>query len=147
MVTTAPAPSHRNYAAFLGTLDEKRPPERTLFQQDRIRTLSAEYFYNGRGVSDVASYDFGALFAGRIQSLAQNYAGLYAGYEITPLLKWNNYVVVNLNDHSHYFSPNIVYSVRENLDWTVGIQSFGGSGGSEYGRMPNLYYTQLQWFF
>jgi hypothetical protein len=110
-------------------------------------TLSAEYYYNGHGTADATRYDFNALFVGRVQSLARNYAGLYAGYEITPLLKWNNYAVVNLDDRSRYFSPSIVYSVRENLDWTVGMQSFGGNSGSEYGRMPNLYYTQLQWFF
>lgn len=110
-------------------------------------TLSAEWYYNGRGTTNRADYDFNALFAGRVQSLGRHYAGLYAGYEITPLLKWTNYVVVNLNDHSHYFSPNLAYSVRENLEWAVGLQQFGGASGSEYGRMPNFLYTHLQWFF
>ena len=110
-------------------------------------TLSAEWFYNGRGATDKADYDFNGLFAGRVQSLARNYTGLYAGYEITPLLKWNNYVVLNLNDRSRYFAPSLAYSVRENLEWTVGVQQFGGAAGSEFGRMPNFFYTQLQWFF
>lgn len=110
-------------------------------------TLSAEWFYNGRGVTDSANYDANALFAGRIQSLARNYAGVFAGYEITPLLKWNNYLVLNRDDHSHYFSPSLAYSVRENLEWTIGLQQFGGSSRSEYGRMPDFYYTQIKWFF
>lgn len=110
-------------------------------------TLSAEWFYNGRGMANQANDDFNALIAGRVQSLGRHYAGLYAGYEITPLLKWNNYVVFNRNDHSHYFSPSLAYSVRENLEWTIGVQQFGGASGSEYGRMPNFYYTDLQWFF
>jgi hypothetical protein len=110
-------------------------------------TLSAEWFYNGRGMADRANYDFNALLAGRVQSLARNYAGFYAGYEITPLLKWNNYLVLNLDDRSHYFSPSVAYSLTENLEWTVGLQQFGGAVRAEYGRMPDFYYTQLKWFF
>ena len=110
-------------------------------------TLSVEWYYNGRGTSNLADYDFNALFAGRVQSLGRRYAGLYAGYEITPRLKWTNYVVLNLNDHSHYFLPNLSYSVRENLEWTVGMQQFGGASSSEYGRMPNFLFSHLKWFF
>ena len=73
--------------------------------------------------------------------------GLFAGYEITPLLKWNNYLVRNLEDRSRYFSPSLAYSIRSDFDWGVGIQFFGGSDGSEYGRFHNAYYTQVQWFF
>ncbi len=110
-------------------------------------TLSAEWYYNGRGTTNRTQYDFNALLAGRVQSLGRRYVGLYAGYDISPLVKWRNYAVVNLNDHSHYFSPSLAYSVRENLEWTVGVQQFGGPSDSEYGRMPHFYYTHLQWFF
>jgi hypothetical protein len=34
-----------------------------------------------------------------------------------------------------------------NLDWSLGLQYFEGSDGSEYGTFHDLYYTQLQWFF
>ncbi|MBI3284628.1 MAG: hypothetical protein HYZ65_07220 [Burkholderiales bacterium] len=108
-------------------------------------TLTAEYYYNGRGAADAAAYD--GLFGGRILSLARNYAGFYAGYEITALLKWNNYAIVNLDDRSRYLSTDIVYSLRENLDWRLGLQSSGGRGGSEYGKLPPAYHTQLQWYF
>ncbi|OGA54802.1 MAG: hypothetical protein A3F74_25045 [Betaproteobacteria bacterium RIFCSPLOWO2_12_FULL_62_58] len=109
--------------------------------------LTAELYYNGGGASDRQAYDFASLFAGRIQNVGRRYVGLFAGYEITPLLKWNNYFVGNLADHSSYFSPSLTYSMKTSLDWTVGVQLFRGSNGSEYGRFNDVYYTQLQWFF
>jgi len=110
-------------------------------------TLSAELYYNGAGESDPQAYDFASLFAGRIQNVGRRYLGLFAGYEITPLLKWNNYFVANVADHSRYFSPTLTYSVKTNLDLTVGVQLFTGSNGGEYGQFNDVYYTQLQWFF
>lgn len=110
-------------------------------------TLSGEIYYNGAGASDKAAYDFASLFAGRIQNVGRRYFGGYLGYEIAPLIKWNNYLVTNLFDHSRYFSPSLVYSIKTNLDWTIGVQFFQGSDSTEYGRFNNVYYTQLQWFF
>jgi hypothetical protein len=109
--------------------------------------LSAELYYNGAGASDPQDYDFASLFAGRIPNVGRRYAGFFAGYEITPLLKWNNYFVHNLADRSRYVSPVLVYSVKANLDWSAGVQFFGGGEGSEYGRFHDVYYTQVQWYF
>lgn len=110
-------------------------------------TLSGELYHNGAGAANRAGYDFAALFAGRIRNVARRYLGLYAGYEITPLLKWTNYLVANLDDGSCYFSPGLIYSIRTNLDWSLGVQHFGGGPGSEYGRFNDMYYTYLQYYF
>lgn len=110
-------------------------------------TLSGELYYNGAGTSNRASYDFASLFAGRIQNVGRRYIGGYAGYELTPLLKSTNYLVVNLSDQSRFFSPALTYSLQQNVDFTFGAQFFGGSAGSEYAQLEDLYYAQLQWFF
>lgn len=110
-------------------------------------TLSGELYYNGAGAADRASYDFASLFAGRIQNVGRRYFGGYAGYEITPLIKTVNYLVLNLADRSRFFSPAMIFSVQANLDLSLGVQLFGGSPGSEYARLQDLYYAQLQWFF
>jgi hypothetical protein len=110
-------------------------------------TLGAELYYDGAGASDRQRYDFASLFAGRIQNLGRRYFGGYAGYEITPLLKWNNYFVANLDDRSSYFAPSLVYALRTNLDLTLGAQRFRGGGGSEFARLADAWYAQLQWFF
>jgi hypothetical protein len=109
--------------------------------------LTGELYYNGAGATDPAAYDFASLFAGRIQNVGRRYFGGYASYEITPLVKSVNYLVVNLADHSRYFSPTVVISLKQNLDLTLGIQLFRGSPGSEYARFNDVYYMQIQWFF
>ena len=55
--------------------------------------------------------------------------------------------MANVADHSRYFSSTLTYSLRTNLDLTVGVQLFAGSNVSEYGQFNDVYYTQLQWFF
>ncbi|MFX8164500.1 hypothetical protein ABTL04_19405, partial [Acinetobacter baumannii] len=90
-------------------------------------TLSAELYYTGAGTTNAAAYDFTSLLTGKIRSVAKHYAGGYMSYEITPLLKWEGYVVVNLDDHSRFVSPLLTYSIKTNLDWQIGAQFFMGS--------------------
>jgi hypothetical protein len=110
-------------------------------------TLSGELYYNGAGTDDTSAYDFVGLFARRIENVGRRYFGGYAAYELTPLLKWANYLVVNLGDRSRFFSPVLVFSLQPNLDVSIGAQFFGGSPGSEYARLQDLYHAQLQKFF
>jgi hypothetical protein len=110
-------------------------------------TLTGELYYNGAGARDPAVYDYASLFAGRIRNVARRYVGGYAGYEITPLVKSTNYVVVNLADHSWFFSPAVTWSVRANAELALGAQLFRGSVQSEYGRLSDVYFGRVQWFF
>lgn len=110
-------------------------------------TLSAELYYNGAGSRDPAGYDFAELRSGRVTSLATRYAGLYASYEITPLLKWVNYVVLNADDRSHAVDSRLVWSIDPAADVTFGVQRFTGAAGSEFATLPNAVQVQLQWFF
>ena len=109
--------------------------------------LSGEIYYNGQGTTNQRDYDFAALFSGAVQNVACHYVGLYAGYDLTPLLRLNSYAIINLDDNSVFFYPNVVYSVITNVDLTVGVQYFHGSTGTEYGTFHDVYYAQLQWFF
>jgi hypothetical protein len=110
-------------------------------------SLSGELYRDGSGARDLPAYDFAALFAGRVQNLGRRYAAAHAGYEITPLLKANTDLVANLGDSSHYLSPSLTYSVRSNLDATLGIQFFRGRAGTEYGTFRDVVFAQLVWFF
>jgi hypothetical protein len=110
-------------------------------------TLSAELYYNGAGSRDPAGYDIAGQGAGRLASLATRYAGLYASYEITPLLKWSNYVVVNGDDRSRAIDSRLVRSIAPNLDLALGVQRFSGAVGSEFANFSNALHGQLQWFF
>lgn len=110
-------------------------------------TVGAELYYNGRGATERARYDFTRLFAGDIQNVARHYAGAWLKYEFTPLLRTENYLIINRDDDSRFFAPSLVYSLTASWDWALGVQFFSGVPDSEYGRFHDVYYTSLQWFF
>lgn len=110
-------------------------------------TLSAELYYNGAGARSPAGYDFTGLRAGRVTSLATRYAGLFASYEITPLLKWTTYGVLNADDRSRAVDSRLAWSIGAATNLIFGVQLFAGSAGSEFAASPNAVQVQLQWFF
>jgi hypothetical protein len=110
-------------------------------------TVGAELYYNGRGATDRARYDFARLFVGDIQNVARHYIGARLKYEFTPLLRTENVLILNRDDGSRFFAPGLVYSLTQNWDWAAGAQFFAGAGDSEYGRFHDVYYTYVQWFF
>lgn len=110
-------------------------------------TLGAEFYRDGSGAGSTAAYDFLALMSGSRQTLARRYLGVRAGYEITPLLKLTTDIVVNLHDRSRFVAPSLTYSMRTNLDGSLGVRWFSGRTGSEYARPPDAAYLSLQWFF
>jgi hypothetical protein len=109
--------------------------------------LSGELYRDGSGARNRPGYDFAALFAGRVQNLGRRYVAAHASYELTPLLKTSVDLVSNLDDRSYYFSPSLTYSVRNNLDATLGAQLFRGSATTEYGAFKDVIFAQLLWFF
>lgn len=110
-------------------------------------TLTAELHYDGAGATDPARYDLAGLLAGRRQTVGRRYAGLYARYEFTPLLKGEAWLARNFDDRSWYLSPRLTWSLRQDLDLAVGAQAYGGRGPSEFGRRKDLGFVSLQWFF
>ena len=109
--------------------------------------LSGELYHDGAGAAASGGPDPAAPPSGNERGAARTYLGGVASYQISPLLKWTNVLVVNLGDRSRYFSTNFVYSLRANLDLTVGAQLFGGARGGEYAALRDLWYMQLQWYF
>lgn len=110
-------------------------------------TLTGELYFNGAGSANKAGYDFAGLMSGRIQSVGRRYAAAHASYDITPLLKGELDAVVNLGDRSRYLGAALAYSVSGNLELRAGVQRFSGASGSEFRRVPNTAYVQLQRFF
>ncbi len=110
-------------------------------------TLNLELYYNGQGRGDTRDYEFMRLVSGEVVSLARYYGAFFLGYELTPLLRWDNYVILNLDDDSRFLAPRLVYSPTGSLDWALGVQYFDGPTDSEYGVLETLFFSELQWFF
>ena len=110
-------------------------------------TVTVEYYYNGQGASDISAYDFARLQTGFIQNVGRRYVGGQLSYEITPLLRTDNVLIVNADDNSHFLAPKLAYAVTTNLEWAVGMQLFAGEPGSEFDSFNDTYFTHLQYFF
>jgi hypothetical protein len=110
-------------------------------------TVSAEAYYNGGGTRQRPGQGSGALLADSPLGMATRYLGLFAGIELSPTVKWNNYLVLNADDRSHALDTRLVWSAQQNLDLTLGVRHFTGAASSEFARYPNALLMQLQWFF
>lgn len=114
-------------------------------------TLSAELYYNGGGhwkQSDPdPESDFGTT--GLHQPLTQGtrYAGLFTSYDLSPLLRWTNHLVVNVDDRSRALDSRLTWSLQQSLDLTLGLRYFSSPLDSEYGRGRDSIVAQLHWFF
>lgn len=106
-----------------------------------------EYFYNGGAESNFAQFLDSYQFSSKALSLKKNLFGLWIGYEITPLLKWDNYAVYDFDQKSVFINPELRYNLRQNLDVSAGIQFFRGNSDSEFGNYQDVYYLQAKYFF
>lgn len=109
--------------------------------------LVFEYFRNGIGSSDSARYEPGLILSGREVTLGRDYTGFGFKKDVTPLVTFEYYEVVNWNDRSYFINPSISWNVVENLHLLAGIQGFGGKPNTEYGPNANVTYFQAQYFF
>jgi hypothetical protein len=109
--------------------------------------LNLEYFFNQAGKKNPGDYDWNGFFSGKILALSRNYFNFSLGYEISPLLKVEDYTIINLNDRSFFTAPNLSYSLSSDISLDGGIQFFKGNKQDEYGRFSDVYYLQLQYFF
>jgi hypothetical protein len=82
-----------------------------------------------------------------VEPYGGSYLGANCSYEFTPLLKASAYLLGNLQDGSRFYSPNLSYSLANDLVVQAGIQIFKGGNNTDYGRGKNLFYVQTQLFF
>lgn len=96
-----------------------------------------EYFRNGGVIIPGSSINYSG----------KEYVGIQISYELTPLTRWDNYLIVNLDDNSRFLSPTLSYSLSDNIDLKAGLQFFAGKSTAEYGYRQDLYYGDLSWYF
>ncbi|MDT8317345.1 MAG: hypothetical protein RQ824_05070 [bacterium] len=77
----------------------------------------------------------------------KEYSGIQISYDITPLTRWDNYLIVNLDDNSRFLSPALSYSLSDNMELKAGIQLFAGKSTAEYGDRQDIYYGDFSWYF
>jgi len=109
--------------------------------------LLVEVYRNGRGTVRRGDYQRGLLATGREVSLAKDYAGATFSKDLHPLLKAEAVLIVNLDDGSQFFAPDLQWNALPDLTLTLGWQRFGAAKSTEFGFLANLLYFQAQYFF
>lgn len=109
--------------------------------------LLLEYLYNGGNLGRGISLLRIAEFSGEIATRNKNFFTTGIGYDPTPLLRFDLYAFYDMDGRSLFMNPNIKYNLFSNLDWITGVQSFSGDEDSEYGPLPDTYYTSIEWYF
>lgn len=106
-----------------------------------------EYHFNGQGRRSEDDYQVDRLIEGDIQQLAKNYLAMLLGYNITPLLRFENRAILNMDDTSLFLRPELRYELRSNVLLTLAAQLYCGGPGDEYGMPENLYIGEMNYSF
>lgn len=102
-----------------------------------------EYFYNGGPFPQFNLIDFTRELA----TLKRNFLGSNLGYDITPLLRADVYLIYDFDGSGIFIYPNLQYSITSNTYVSLGAQLFKNRKNSEFEFYKDLYFLQLQYFF
>lgn len=106
-----------------------------------------EYHFNGEGHRKRGAYQRDRLLRGDIRQLAKNYVAAILSRNLTPLVRLENRFILNIDDLSIFFRPEIQYEATENLLLTAGVQIFEGDKHDELGNAKNWYFAELKQSF
>jgi hypothetical protein len=99
--------------------------------------LMTELFFDGSGVADTDLYDYAQITSGERVTLAQRYLYLSAGMFPDPfaVIQPRLAGLVNLDDNGFVLIPQIMVSLFENTEITIGGNVIYGPETSEFGNI------------
>lgn len=109
--------------------------------------IHTEYIYNGLGTTEnAASRRLDIIYTGELTPARQSIFQQF-GYQVTPLLRADFFVIFNPNDKSWLAAPSLQYSVATN--WSLYLLAFpsGGDPGTEFGGFPDQYFARVEFSF
>ncbi len=109
--------------------------------------FSLEYYRNGNGTRRAEGYQWFSLLQGKEQFLARDYLYWATDYELTPLVRFQNIFLVNLNDGGWYLNPVLKYSPTANFEISLGWSGFFAGARDEFFNYPDRGYLRGQFFF
>lgn len=95
-----------------------------------------------RGLAEVQ-----APFLDRFTTVARHQTGFQAGYDLTPLIRANLLTIFDWDEGSIAVFPILFWAARDDLEVSGGLQLFYGSADSQYGRIPPVFFMQIELFF
>lgn len=108
----------------------------------------AEYLYNGNKIPDsfnLLEYYSAPLSVKNI-SFIRHSIFLQLSYPLTPLISTSISGMLMPGIKGYYIGPSVSFSLTQNIDWSVTMQSFGGEIKNIKERI-NMIYLRLKWNF
>ncbi len=128
------------------------------FNEDWFAML--EFHYSGAGTDDTRNYarqaGTSAYQAGGVFLLGENYVAPSLSWQISALTSASAQMILNLDDHSSFFSLGFDHSLSDNVYVGGNVYIFSGdeaeatlpiNPGSEYGNNPNQLILNLRYYF
>ncbi len=103
-----------------------------------------EYFHNS---GPLRENEFLQLVDRGTHTLTRNLFGINLGYDITPLLRADLYIIYGVKNEGLFLHPKLRYSILQNLELVGGMQWFNRKKGSEFEFENNLYFAYIQYYF
>lgn len=106
--------------------------------------LHSEYFYNQAGTAGNGALRQFIIFQTGELSPARNNLFAEIGYDITPLLRGDYFILANPDDQSLLHVPSLVYALSD--DWELYTTAFisCGSALTTYGAYPAQYFMRVK---
>lgn len=103
-----------------------------------------EYYYNS---GPLPKSEFVQLIDRGISTLTRHLIGVNLGYDITPLLRGDLYLIFGPKKEGVFIQPKVRYSLTQNLEVVGGVQWFNQRKGSEFEFNRDLYFIYIQYYF
>jgi len=94
--------------------------------------IDMEYFHNELGKTDRSEYDWNAIFAGDIYSLASDYVYFDLNNMLDELTTIRLDLILNIVDGSNIVYPSFSRSLSDNLDMSIEMMLRNGVDGAEF---------------
>ncbi len=87
------------------------------------------------------------LFSDPLATFGRNFLGVSAGYEITPLVRADISMILDIDKRGLFVGPHLLYLATGSLSVEGGAQFFGGDPEGEFSWMHNILWARLKYDF
>ncbi|MBN2600704.1 MAG: hypothetical protein JXR87_01780 [Candidatus Marinimicrobia bacterium] len=111
--------------------------------------ILTEYYHNDLGAKSSRTLfdDYMVYYSGERKSLNQNYLFTLVMYPLGNLLDFSAFGIINLDDKSVVFAPQLMYRIFENVELSILGSWFIGEKSDEYGYQQYGFRFRIRAYF
>ncbi len=110
--------------------------------------FAVEYYHNG-GILTWEGDPYAPfpvdMFSDPLATFGRNFLGAMAGYDLTPLVRWDMTFIFDLDKGGIFLGPHVSYLASGAITIEGGMQAFGGEPEGEYALMHDIFWVRLRY--